>query len=165
MTPPILTGSRGWTLSNVQELNWALAGGDTLARELQREADEALAAADDDPAAMAGGFELSASDRAVLEDSGVRETLRASTREMFAHGIWGWVDDSLALIREWGFDVEELEVPVKIRYGASDVLVPAAHGEWLAAHIAHAEVTIDEHGGHLSTPDQRLDTLRALVAT
>jgi pimeloyl-ACP methyl ester carboxylesterase len=153
----------GMDPSNVRELGWALAGEETLARELQREAQEALEMVDDDPAALVRDFDLSPSDRAVLGDPGVRDTLRASTREMFAQGIWGWVDDNLALIRPWGFDVEELRAPVEIRYGATDVLVPAAHGEWLAAHIAHATVTIDEHGGHLSTPDQRLDRLRALA--
>jgi pimeloyl-ACP methyl ester carboxylesterase len=74
------------------------------------------------------------------------------------------VDDDLAFIRPWGFNVQELRVPVEIRYGATDVLAPAAHGEWLAGHIPHAVVTIDEHGGHLSTPDQHLDRLRALAA-
>ena len=159
-----LDWAAGMDQSNVRELGWALAGEATLASELQREAEEALDAVDDDPTAMASDFELSSSDRAILDDPGVRETLRASTREMFAQGIWGWVDDSLALITPWGFDVEELRVPVEIRYGASDVLVPAANGDWLATHIAHAEVTIDEHGGHLSTPDQRLDRLLALAA-
>jgi pimeloyl-ACP methyl ester carboxylesterase len=106
---------------------------------------------------------VSASDRAVLADEGVRRVLRASVVETFANGVWGWVDDDLELIRPWGFEVEELKVPVDIRYGVTDVLVPPSHGEWLAAHIAHAEVTIDEHAGHLSTPDQHLEKLRALV--
>jgi excisionase family DNA binding protein len=61
-----------------------------------------------------------------------------------------------------GESPEELEVPVEIRYGMMDVLVPPSHGKWLAAPIPHAKVTVDEHGGHLSTPDQRLERLRAL---
>jgi len=153
----------GMDPSNARELEWALAGEDTLAGELTREAQKALDQVADDPAALLDHFELSASDRAVLEDEGVRDTLRASVVEMFANGVWGWVDDDLELIRPWGFDVQELDVPVEIRYGVTDVLVPPAHGEWLAAHIAHAEVTIDEQGGHLSTPDQRLDKLRTLA--
>jgi hypothetical protein len=44
------------------------------------------------------------------------------------------------------------------------VLVPAAHGEWLATHVPDAEVVIDEHGGHLLTPKQRLDMQQALAA-
>ena len=152
----------GMDPSNVREVGWALAGEETLASELQREAQTALDKLDDDPTALLGEVELSPSDRAVLEDPGVRETFRASTREEFAQGVWGWVDDDLAFVTPWGFDVGELRVPVEIRYGATDVLVPAAHGEWLAAHIPDAAVTIDQQGGHLSTPDQRLDRLREL---
>ena len=154
----------GMDPSNVRELEWALAGEETLARELDREADKALARIAEDPGALLADFQLSASDRAVLADEGVRRMLRASVVETFANGVWGWVDDDLELIRPWGFKVEELEVPVEIRYGVTDVLVPPAHGQWLAAHIAHAEVTIEEHAGHLSTPDQHLEKLRALVS-
>jgi pimeloyl-ACP methyl ester carboxylesterase len=107
--------------------------------------------------------DLSKSDRAVLADPRVQDLLRASTREMFAQGVWGWVDDDLAVVTPWGFDVAELRVPVEIRYGATDVLVPPSHGEWLAAHVPNATVIVDETGGHLSSPDAHLERLRALV--
>ena len=149
---------------NVREFGWALAGEETLERELRREAQEDLVRLDDDPAAPLRDMELSASDRAVLEDPGYCQVLGESIREAFAQGVWGWVDDDLAFIKPWGFGVEEVRVPIEIRYGASDVLVPAAHGRWLAARIAHAVVTVDEHGGHLSTPDERLNRLSALAA-
>jgi len=150
---------------NVRETGWALAGEPTLAPELQRKAQECLDSVDEDPTRLAAECELPESDRAVLADPGVRETMRAEIREMFAAGAWGWVDDDLEMIQPWGFDIRELTVPVEIHYGVEDVLVPATHGEWLAAHISHAEVTVDAHAGHLSTPDQRLDLLRALVGT
>lgn len=153
----------GMDAANVREFGWALAGEATLTRELEREAQAIFERVDDDPAAVISDIELSPSDRAVLEDPAVQGTLRASTREMLAQGVGGWVDDDLAFVKAWGFDVGELPVPVSIRYGATDVLVPAAHGAWLAAHIPRATVTIDATGGHLSTPDQRLDRLRALA--
>ncbi len=109
------------------------------------------------------GVELAASDRAVLERSDVRETLRASTREAFRLGISGWVDDDLAFVSPWGFAVQEIAVRVEIRYGEGDVLVPAAHGRWLATHVPGASVTVDRGGGHLSTPDEHIERLRALV--
>jgi pimeloyl-ACP methyl ester carboxylesterase len=158
-----LDWSRGMDPSNVREIGWALAGEETLAGELEREARKVLDRIDEDPGSLLSEFELSSSDRAVLENPDVREVIRVSTHETFAGGIWGWVDDDLALISPWGFDVGELRVPVEIRYGATDVLVPAAHGAWLAAHIPHARVTIDDHGGHLSTPEQRLARLASLV--
>jgi pimeloyl-ACP methyl ester carboxylesterase len=148
---------------NVRELEWALAGEETLAVQLQREARDVLDRVEKDPSALLEGVELAASDRAVLERPDVRETLRASTREAFAQGVSGWVDDDLAFVAPWGFDVQEVVVPVEIRYGEGDVLVPAAHGRWLATHVPGASVTIDRDGGHLSTPDEHLERLRALV--
>jgi pimeloyl-ACP methyl ester carboxylesterase len=161
---PDLDWFAGMDPVNVRELEWALAGEETLTRELQREAQDALDRLDDDPEALFEGIELSASDRSVLERPDVREVLRASTREMFAQGVSGWVDDDLAFIRPWGFEVGEIAVPVEIRYGEGDVLVPADHGRWLAAHVPGASVTVDRNGGHLSTPDEHLERLRGLVA-
>jgi pimeloyl-ACP methyl ester carboxylesterase len=150
---------------NVKEFGRALAGEAMLAPELQRQARESLARVDEDPTALLADVELSESDRAVLSDPGVRETLRAATHEMFAAGALGWVDDDLAFVQPWGFDLQELRAPVEIRYGVTDVLVPAAHGTWLAAHVPGAEMFVDEHGGHLSTPDQRLEMLGTLAVT
>jgi hypothetical protein len=42
--------------------------------------------------------------------------------------------------------------------------VPAGHGAWLAAHIPHATVKVDDEGGHLSSPDERLERLVELAA-
>jgi pimeloyl-ACP methyl ester carboxylesterase len=154
----------GMDPANVQEFEWALAGEDTLVPELEKQANEAIVKVEADPTALLSQFELSPSDRAVLEDPRVQQTLRRSTKESFANGVWGWVDDDLAFTEPWGFDVEELEVPVEIRYGATDVLVPAGHGAWLAAHIPHATVKVDDEGGHLSSPDERLERLVELAA-
>jgi pimeloyl-ACP methyl ester carboxylesterase len=153
---PDLDWFAGMDPVNVRELGWALAGEETLTRELEREAQDALDRIDEDPEALFGGIELDASDRAVLARHDIREVLRASTREMFAQGVPGWVDDDLALIRPWGFDVGGVAVPVEIRYGEDDVLVPSAH-------VPGASVTIDHDRGHLSTPDEHLERLRALV--
>ena len=154
----------GMDPANVKEFKWALAGEDTLLPELEAQASEAIAKVEADPTSLLNQFELSPADRAILEDPRIQNTLRAATKEAFVNGVWGWVDDDLAFTEPWGFDVAEVEVPVEIRYGATDVLVPAAHGAWLAAHIPHAAVTVDGEGGHLSSPDQRLERMIALAA-
>jgi pimeloyl-ACP methyl ester carboxylesterase len=153
----------GMDPANVREFNWALAGEETLRPELEKQAEEAIAKVEADPKTLLNEFNLSAADLAVLEDPRVQQRLRATTREAFANGVSGWVDDDLAFTVPWGFDVSELEVPVEIRYGATDVLVPAGHGEWLAAHIPHSTVTVDDSGGHLSDPDEGLEQLRELI--
>lgn len=161
---PDLDWFDGMDPENVKELGWALEGEETLAVELEREADKHVRRLDEDPATLLGDFQLSESDQAVLQDQVVRERMRTSFREALASGIWGWADDDLACVKPWGFDVEEIRVPVQVRYGVSDVLVPAGHGEWLARHVPNANVIIDREAGHLSTPDEQLERLRSLVA-
>lgn len=68
-------------------------------------------------------------------------------------GVDGWVDDDLAMVKPWGFDVAEIRCPVYLSYGRADTLVPAAHGDWLAAHIPHAEAHVTDVG-HLGDDDE-----------
>jgi pimeloyl-ACP methyl ester carboxylesterase len=160
---PGLDWFAGMDPENVKEFGWALEGEETLVRELQPEADEMLHRLDEDPASVLGDFELPHADRAVLQDRIVGERMRTSIREALARGVWGWVDDDLAFVKPWGFEVAEIRVPVQVRYGAGDVLVPAGHGEWLARHVPNANVIVDRQAGHLSTPDEHLERLQSLV--
>lgn len=160
---PGLDWFAGMDPENVKEFGWAMEGENTLVRELQREADQMLSRLDEDPASVLDGFELSAADKAVLQDRVVGERLRRSMREAVAGGVWGWVDDDLALLKPWGFDVAEIRVPVQVRYGIGDVLAPVGHGEWLARHVPNANVIVDHESGHLSMPDEHLERLRSLV--
>jgi pimeloyl-ACP methyl ester carboxylesterase len=161
---PDLDWFEGMDPENVKEFGWALEGEETLVRELEKEADKQLSQANEDPAALLGDFQLSEADQKVLADRLVRERMLKSFREALASGVWGWVDDDLACVKPWGFEVAEIRVPVQVRYGASDVLVPAGHGRWLARHVPDANVIIDREAGHLSTPDEHLERLRSLVA-
>jgi pimeloyl-ACP methyl ester carboxylesterase len=65
-----------------------------------------------------------------------------------APGVDGWVDDMIAFTQPWGFEVGDIAVPVYLQYGRDDNLVPAAHGDWLAAHVRTTKVTALE-SGHL----------------
>jgi pimeloyl-ACP methyl ester carboxylesterase len=78
------------------------------------------------------------------------ENLAASSRSAFRHGLWGWYDDDLAFVRDWGFALSEIRVPVSIWQGRHDLMVPIAHGEWLAAHIPGARAHLRPEHGHLS---------------
>ena len=82
---------------------------------------------------------------------------------MFANGVFGWVDDDLAFLKPWGFDVRDIAVPTEVWYGETDVLVPAAHGRWLARTIPDAEVTVEQEEGHLGDPEKILERLRGFV--
>jgi pimeloyl-ACP methyl ester carboxylesterase len=76
--------------------------------------------------------------------------LAASFRAAFRRGRWGWFDDDLAFVRDWGFDLARIDVPVSVWQGRRDLAVPIAHGEWLATHIPSARVHLRPEHGHLS---------------
>ena len=54
-------------------------------------------------------------------------------------------------------------MPVEVHYGSQDVLVPAAHGEWLAAHVPNAKVVVNHDQGHMPTPEHAIAMLRSFV--
>jgi pimeloyl-ACP methyl ester carboxylesterase len=138
---------------NVREVGWALEGEDVLTPELEREAAEALERVASDPAKFLGDdWGLSDADRAVLARVEYQEIIRQGLTEAFRNGVWGWVDDDLALLRPWGFQLAEIRVPTRVVYGVTDVLVPRQHGEWLGRNVPNAEVVIEEESGHLPDP-------------
>jgi pimeloyl-ACP methyl ester carboxylesterase len=78
------------------------------------------------------------------------EVMAESFHRAFANGPWGWYDDDLAFVAPWGFDLGAREVPVSIWQGRHDLMVPIAHGEWLAANVASARPRLRPEHGHLS---------------
>ncbi len=98
-------------------------------------------------------WQLAEADRAVLANPMVMAVMREAIPECVANGPWGWVDDDLAFVAPWGFELSEITVPVEVHYGSQDVLVPAAHGEWLAAHVPNAKVVVNHDQGHMPTPE------------
>jgi pimeloyl-ACP methyl ester carboxylesterase len=80
----------------------------------------------------------------------VAAELWAVTAEALRHGADGWIDDDLAFARPWGFDVGEISVPTCVWQGGEDLMVPFAHGEWLAEHIPGAAAYLDRGQGHMS---------------
>jgi pimeloyl-ACP methyl ester carboxylesterase len=87
-----------------------------------------------------------------------RDSLTGDFGEFLAHGfrqavsvsIDGWLDDDLAFTRPWGFDLSSVAVPTYLWQGSEDLMVPFAHGEWLAAHLPDATVHLESGEGHLS---------------
>jgi pimeloyl-ACP methyl ester carboxylesterase len=145
----------GMDPENVKEFGWATAGEEVLVAELEREHAAMVQRVSVDPTTVLGDFELSESDRAQLARPEFMQIIRESTPEQALNGVWGWVDDDLAFIRSWGFDIREINVPVLIWYGTTDVLVPPTHGEWLAANVPGCVVKLDAVAGHLGSDPER----------
>ena len=78
-------------------------------------------------------------------------------------GVEGWVDDDLAFIAPWGFDLETIRVPISIWQGVQDLMVPAGHARWLGEHVAGAERRVLPDEGHLTLFAERIGDVHALL--
>jgi pimeloyl-ACP methyl ester carboxylesterase len=92
---------------------------------------------------------LPAVDRAVLTDE-FAEDMAASFHEGLREGVDGWLDDDLAFVSPWGFDLGEIDTATAIWQGSEDLMVPCAHGRWLSNRVTGASVHLVEGEGHLS---------------
>lgn len=96
---------------------------------------------------MGDEYVMPEADRAVMVKR--QKAMAAHVLTALAPGTDGWVDDDLAFVKPWGFDVASCRVPVVLAYGRQDMLVPAAHGDWLAAHVPGAVAWVDDGTGHM----------------
>jgi pimeloyl-ACP methyl ester carboxylesterase len=53
-------------------------------------------------------------------------------------------------VQPWGFAPAEVTVPTVLSQGRDDLMVPIAHGEWLAARIPGVVAHLLDGEGHLS---------------
>jgi pimeloyl-ACP methyl ester carboxylesterase len=82
--------------------------------------------------------------------SGGWSSLGAAAERANEVGPDGLIDDDIAFVTPWGFDLAEVEVPVLLVQGGEDRVIPPAHADWLLHHIHHAELWLRPHDGHIS---------------
>lgn len=73
-----------------------------------------------------------------------------------ASGDEGWWDDGVAHLSPWGFELEDISVPVHVWHGRHDRFVPQSHGRWLSEHVPGAGATLSEDDGHLTLVTRRI---------
>jgi pimeloyl-ACP methyl ester carboxylesterase len=140
--------------ANVAEFGLTLEGRDALEPFLRHERDAMLAAG---PAGLAEAMRtlLSPADHAVFTGETADymfEAFRAGNEER----LDGWLDDDLAFAKPWGFELEQIDVPVLLWQGAEDRFVPFAHGEWLARRTPAVDARLSHDDGHLTLLVRRL---------
>jgi pimeloyl-ACP methyl ester carboxylesterase len=79
-------------------------------------------------------------------------------------GNQGYLEDTLASVRPWGFRPDAISIPVLIVHGTDDKMVPFAHGEWLSAHCPAAELLTVSGAGHVTVLDSAPEALSWLAA-
>ena len=95
-----------------------------------------------------GGL-IGVADKAIL-DGDEAEAMASSMRSALAVSFDGWIDDDLAFVKQWGFDLAAITKPVFLWQGDDDFMVPHAHSYWLEKHIPTSTLTFKPGEGHIS---------------
>jgi len=149
---------------NVEEFSLAVQGVDALTPFLEKEA-AALGWIEGGQIVASLGGLISGADAGVLNGE-FADDLARSLRGALSEGIAGWRDDDLAFAADWGFDLGAFAAPVAIWQGDQDMMVPFAHGQWLAEHVPAARARLIPGAGHLSLAVTNFgDILDDLIAT
>lgn len=99
--------------------------------------------------------------KALLENDTLGQFLSDNIQEGLKTNSDGWIDDDLAFIQPWGFELSEIKVPVELYQGSEDKMVPFAHGEWLSKTIPSrvSKPHLLEGQGHISIVLGQLDAM------
>lgn len=127
----------------------AAVGGETSVRDWLGANAEGLRHVTGGQIREAFGGLVGPADRAVLEGQ-FADDMAAVMRRALERGFDGWVDDDLAFVAPWGFELQEIRVPVMVWQGAEDLMVPQAHARWLSGRLPTGHLKFVEGHGHIS---------------
>jgi pimeloyl-ACP methyl ester carboxylesterase len=153
-----LDWTAGMGAENIEEFNAAVAGPEQLITFKERAA-PTWRAVTPEQVADAFGDLIDDVDRGSL--TGAFSVWMADVfHEALRVGYWGWFDDDMAFTRPWGFELDQIRLPIFVWQGGHDRMVPFAHGEWLAAHIPESRSRLFPEHGHLTLA---LDSIPRIV--
>ncbi|WP_327068383.1 alpha/beta hydrolase [Kitasatospora sp. NBC_01250] len=139
----------GMTAANIRDYRAAERDHQRIAATMEQRARRMR----DDPATLLAGLrrELTAVDRAVVSDAGIRRMLLSNYREAFRQNADGWIDDVLAFTTDWGFKAQDVTAATWLWHGADDMWSPVDHSRWLAAHIPDATLFLEPGAAHFGS--------------
>jgi pimeloyl-ACP methyl ester carboxylesterase len=110
------------------------------------------------------GPALSDRDKEIVSDPLGGPAFLADVREALRQGRLGGGWDNVAWVGPWDIDLDAVQSPVLLRYGAEDRMAPPAHAQWLDEHLATATLVMRPGEGHFGVFDHLDEDLRALLA-
>lgn len=147
----------GMGAGNVEEFGAAIADPERLRALIEAWAPSMGSVTAEQVASELGDL-ASEEDRAALTGEFAEHVAQAFRRAL-SGGIWGWYDDDLACVRDWGIDLASIQVPVTVWQGEHDRMVPLAHGRWLVSHIPGVHSCLVPDHGHMSLVAASLDRI------
>jgi pimeloyl-ACP methyl ester carboxylesterase len=94
------------------------------------------------------GRGLPLADRAALERPELHQLLLDAAVEATAGGARGLATDARLTFTSWGFDPAAVQLPIRLYYGADDVITPPQMGRYLEATLPNGMLTVFPGEGH-----------------
>lgn len=145
---PDLDFLNGMGPENIDEIGVALQGEEPLRNWMNANALEMQKVTGPELRSAFAGLVGKADKEVLLGD--FAEEMAAGMRRALSRGFDGWIDDDLAFVQEWGFDLNEINIPVQVWQGDDDFMVPHSHSYWLASKIPTSELKFVPENGHIS---------------
>lgn len=159
---PDLDLLEGMGEGNVEEFGVARQGREPLTEFCTTAAGQFLAAG---PKGLAEGLRPHLSDVDARALNGeIAEFLYGLMATGLAAGVDGWVDDDLAFLAPWRFDLGAIRTPLLVCQGKHDLMVPPRHADWLAENIPGAELRILPDEGHITLAFLRVDLVHTWLS-
>lgn len=145
---PDLNYLEGMGEENHVEFGAAIEGKESIENWMKTYSPELVSVTGDQIIEAFGGLIGDADKRSLTGE--VAEAVAASYRQALEKTYYGWMDDDLAFVKEWGFPISKISQPVELWQGNDDFMVPHAHGYWLASKIPTAKLNFVPGEGHIS---------------
>lgn len=144
---------------NIADFKAAIKGGEAHKQAVESSASRLLRA---DIKTLMSALQslLSPVDAAVLTTDFADFVLR-SVREGIGQTRDGMVDDDVAHLAPWGFELSRIRIPVLLMHGERDLFVPVSHSKWLAGKIPNVETRFLPEDGHLTLSLRRIPEVHA----
>jgi pimeloyl-ACP methyl ester carboxylesterase len=144
---------------NIADFKAALKGGEAHKQAVEASASKLLRA-DLKTLMQALQSLLSPVDAAVLTTDFANFVLR-SVREGIGQSRDGMIDDDVAHLAPWGFNLSDIRIPILLMHGERDLFVPVSHSRWLAGKIPNVETRLLPEDGHLTLSLRRIPEVHA----
>tara|TARA_R110002126_G_scaffold239409_1_gene382628 strand:- start:55103 stop:55969 length:867 start_codon:yes stop_codon:yes gene_type:complete len=89
-------------------------------------------------------------DQIIFEDPACFNSLIATTTEAFKQGASGPAQEMRLVVKPWGFNLENIDVPISVFQGKLDSQVPVSHAEIFRDRLPNARLRFFEEEAHLS---------------
>ena len=103
-----------------------------------------------------GGSHLSEWDNQMLLNEEILNTTVLLSKEAYRQGVDEVLYESNLLTKDWGFNLKDIQIPIKIWHGEKDTLSPISEVKTMADKFLNVETFYIENGGHFLTEDDEL---------